>query len=91
MHPDTVNNEELSQNLKNDNVLLLDVRESAEFAFEHIPEAVSIPLGELDERINEIDQTKDVYVVCRTGSRSDMACQKLTEKVLSVYTMLYRE
>jgi len=80
LHPDTVNNEELSQNLQNNNVLLLDVRESAEFAFEHIPEAVSIPLGELDERINEIDQSKDVYVVCRTGSRSDLACQKLTEK-----------
>ncbi|MGP4076799.1 sulfurtransferase TusA family protein [Halobacillus sp. K22] len=80
LHPATVDNEALAQNLQDDNALILDVRESAEYAFEHIPQAVSIPLGELDERINEVDQTKDVYVVCRTGSRSDLACQKLTEK-----------
>ncbi|WP_394219234.1 sulfurtransferase TusA family protein [Halobacillus trueperi] len=79
-HPNVVNNENLDALRKNDDVLVLDVRESAEYAFEHIPEATSIPLGELEERADELDRTKNVYIVCRTGSRSDLAAQKLTEK-----------
>ncbi|MGR9048221.1 sulfurtransferase TusA family protein [Halobacillus faecis] len=79
-HPNVVNNEELDALRKNEDVLVLDVRESAEYAFEHIPEAASIPLGELDARVDEVDRTKNVYIVCRTGSRSDLAAQKLTEK-----------
>jgi rhodanese-related sulfurtransferase/TusA-related sulfurtransferase len=79
-HPNIVNNEDLDTLRKNDDFLLLDVRESAEYAFEHIPEATSIPLGELDERAEELDRSKNVYVVCRTGNRSDLAAQKLTEK-----------
>ncbi|WP_226581868.1 sulfurtransferase TusA family protein [Halobacillus litoralis] len=79
-HPDVVNNEDLDAIRKNTATLLLDVRESAEYAFEHIPEAVSMPLGELDERADELDRTKNIYIVCRTGNRSDLAAQKLTEK-----------
>lgn len=79
-HPNIVNNEDLDTLRKNDDFLLLDVRESAEYAFEHIPEATSIPLGLLDERAEELDRSKNVYVVCRTGNRSDLAAQKLTEK-----------
>ena len=79
-HPHIVNNEDLDALRNNDDVLLLDVRESAEYAFEHIPEATSIPLGELEERVDELDRTKNLYVICRTGNRSDLAAQKLTEK-----------
>ncbi|MCP3027295.1 sulfurtransferase TusA family protein [Halobacillus sp. A5] len=77
-HPQVVDNETV-QSLDKDSVIL-DVRESAEYAFDHIPGAKSIPLGELDERISEIDGTKNIYVICRTGSRSDMAAQKLAAK-----------
>ncbi|MGP4059423.1 sulfurtransferase TusA family protein [Halobacillus sp. H74] len=79
-HPNVVSNEDLETVRLGEDSLLLDVRETAEYAFEHIPEAHSIPLGELDERIEELDRTKNVYVVCRTGSRSDLAAQKLTDK-----------
>lgn len=74
-------NEELEQKLNaNDNIFVLDVREAAEFAFNHIPNAHSIPLGELDERIVELNKDVETYVICRTGSRSDFAAQKLVEK-----------
>ncbi|RWZ59125.1 hypothetical protein EQV77_07205 [Halobacillus fulvus] len=79
-HPHVVSNDELTQALNEEDTVVLDVRESAEYAFNHIPGAASIPLGELDERADEIDQSKTVYVVCRTGSRSDLAAQKLSEK-----------
>ncbi|GIO97403.1 hypothetical protein J14TS5_24890 [Paenibacillus lautus] len=58
-------------------IVVLDVREAAEFAFEHIPNAVSMPLGELDKRMDELNKQDEIYVICRTGTRSDMAAQKL--------------
>ncbi|ARK30658.1 sulfurtransferase TusA family protein [Halalkalibacter krulwichiae] len=88
-HPHVVNNEELQAKLTNkEDILVLDVRESAEYAFNHIPGTKSIPLGELENRLNELSKDADIYVVCRTGSRSDLAAQKLTEagfkKVINV-------
>ena len=77
-HPNVTNNEDLEKKLSaNENIVVLDVREAAEYAFNHIPNALSIPLGELEDRINELNKDDEIFVVCRTGSRSDFAAQKL--------------
>ncbi len=78
-HPNIVTNEELESKIAGD-IVVLDVRESAEYAFNHIPNAVSIPLGELEDRLEELNKKDEIYVVCRTGSRSDLAAQKLAEE-----------
>ncbi|MEK5233714.1 sulfurtransferase TusA family protein [Lysinibacillus sp. FSL K6-0232] len=57
--------------------LILDVREEAEFAFGHIAKAKSIPIGELEARLSELDKEQEIYVICRTGVRSDLAAQRL--------------
>lgn len=76
-----LSNDDVIQKLEaNEDVVFLDVREPAEFAFGHIPNAVSIPFGELETRADELDQTKTILVVCRTGNRSDMAAQTLAGK-----------
>lgn len=73
-----INNEELQSKLSSGwDAVILDVREKAEFAFCHIPGAVSIPLGELEERLRELDSQAEIFVVCRTGTRSDLAAQQL--------------
>lgn len=83
-HPNVVTNDELEKKLaENENMVVLDVRETAEYVFNHIPNALSIPLGEIDVRMNELNQDQTIYIVCRTGSRSDLAAQKLTEKGFS--------
>ncbi|MDG0793936.1 sulfurtransferase TusA family protein [Cohnella ginsengisoli] len=80
-HPDVVTNEVLLAKLAaGENVKILDVREQAENVFNRIPGAISIPLGELENRINELKPDDDIHVICRTGTRSDLACQLLTEK-----------
>lgn len=81
-HPNVINNEDLEKKLAsaNDNIILVDVRESAEYVFNHIPQALSIPLDELDERLSELNREDEIYVICRTGSRSDFAAQKLAEQ-----------
>lgn len=61
-------------------VTVLDVREPAEYAFGHIPGAINIPLGELENRFEELETNDILHVICRTGSRSDFAAQTLTEK-----------
>ena len=76
VHEQVLQNEELLNQLKEEDILL-DVRENAEFAFGHVEGARSIPLGELDQRMNELDQNATIYVICRTGKRSDLAAQKL--------------
>jgi rhodanese-related sulfurtransferase/TusA-related sulfurtransferase len=63
----------------NENITIVDVREQAEYAFNHITGAISIPFGELEERLSELNKEDDIYVVCRTGNRSDLAAQKLAE------------
>jgi rhodanese-related sulfurtransferase/TusA-related sulfurtransferase len=59
--------------------LIVDVREEAEYAFGHIEGAKSIPMGELDARMNELSKDKPIYVICRTGKRSELSAQKLVK------------
>lgn len=69
--------------------LVLDVREAAEYAFGHVPGAKSIPMGELEERLEELDPEQEIYVICRTGTRSDMAAKVLADKGFKkVYNVL---
>lgn len=79
-HPDVVTNEQLISKIKNnESIVILDVREEAEYIFNHIPGAVSIPLGDIEDRLQELDKDKEIYVICRNGNRSDFAAQKLAK------------
>lgn len=84
IHPHVIRNEDLQAKL-GENPVILDVREPAEFAFGHIPGAQLVPFGQLEEKLAELQGLADqeVHVVCRTGNRSDMACQVLAEKGFS--------
>lgn len=55
------------------NYLLVDVRQPDEYAREHIPGAVLIPLGELETRRNELPTDRDILFYCRSGMRSRSA------------------
>ncbi|MBS4200887.1 sulfurtransferase TusA family protein [Bacillus sp. FJAT-49732] len=77
--PHVIRNEELKVILKERNIVLLDVREEAEYAFHHIEGAISIPLGELDSKMTELNKEAEIFVICRTGNRSDLAAQKLAK------------
>lgn len=70
-----------AQRLNQQGVLLLDVREEAEYADVHAPHATLIPLGQLTSRLNEIAAYKEkpIAVMCRSGKRSAKAVQLLQE------------
>ncbi|MEC3605870.1 sulfurtransferase TusA family protein [Bacillus glycinifermentans] len=76
--PHTIQNEELQKKVEaKEQITVVDVREPAEYSSGHILGAVSIPLGELEKRANELNRDGKIYVVCRTGNRSDLAAKKL--------------
>jgi rhodanese-related sulfurtransferase len=56
---------------------IIDVREADEVAEGMIPGAIHIPLGEISLRYNEIQQTDDIILVCRSGKRSQKAYEFL--------------
>lgn len=57
---------------------VIDVREPEEFRTGHLPGAVNIPMGQLTSRLDEIDRSRPVYVVCASGNRSSAMVEVLT-------------
>jgi adenylyltransferase/sulfurtransferase len=69
---------ELKEKLDNGGVSVLDVREPHEYEVANIG-ARLIPLGELPERLVELDKEGTLAVHCKTGGRSARAVQLLEE------------
>ena len=80
---DVVSMEEFQSKILNENTFVLDVRTEAEFygPLGHIDGAMLIPIDELSLRIDELDEAKnkDIYVVCRSGNRSNIGKNILRE------------
>ena len=49
---------------------VIDVREPGEYVEGHVPGARLIPMGQLSSRLDELDRSGTVYVVCASGNRS---------------------
>jgi rhodanese-related sulfurtransferase len=58
---------------------VLDVREQNEWDEGHVPGAKLIPLGQLQERVAEVDDATRVFVICRSGARSLQGADILEE------------
>lgn len=66
---------------------IIDVREPEEVATGKIPGAVNIPLGLVEARMDELDQSKEYIIVCRSGGRSGRATQFLASQGYNVSNM----
>jgi rhodanese-related sulfurtransferase len=62
-----------------DDIQIIDVRQPSEFAFAKIEGAKLIPLGEVVNRMNEIDPTRETVIQCKMGGRSAQAIDLLRQ------------
>ena len=62
-----VSREELLARSRAGLVTVLDVRPADEFADGHLPGAINIPLGELEERLADLDPEIEVVAYCRSA------------------------
>jgi len=60
-----------------DQIIVLDVRETDEFADGHIPGSVHLPYGELPNRLAELPRDRTIAAVCSGGKRSGLAASLL--------------
>ncbi|HVG00971.1 MAG TPA: rhodanese-like domain-containing protein [Chloroflexia bacterium] len=58
---------------------LLDVREPEEWDMGHVEGALWIPMGRLQLRWRELDPSRKLVVVCRSGSRSNYVAAMLRQ------------
>ncbi|MBQ3020882.1 MAG: rhodanese-like domain-containing protein [Bacilli bacterium] len=66
--------------------IILDVRTKEEYEELHIIDAINIALNEIDENI-KIDREKIIFVYCKSGNRSNMAYNTLTNLGYTVYDL----
>jgi molybdopterin/thiamine biosynthesis adenylyltransferase/rhodanese-related sulfurtransferase len=72
--------EELKEKLENgEDIILIDVREPVEYEINRIEGSKLIPLSKLPEKVNELDQTREIVLYCKMGGRSARAVQLLRE------------
>ncbi len=69
---------ELKQRLDSgEDIQIIDVREAHEVAIAAIPNTTHIPLGQVLNRMSEIDPNRETVVHCKMGGRSAKAIEAL--------------
>ena len=65
---------------KNENIIILDVRDSHECKICALENSLFIPMDEVVARLHEIDRNKTIVVVCKVGERSQVVVDLLKEE-----------
>ncbi|KFZ40670.1 hydroxyacylglutathione hydrolase [Thermoactinomyces vulgaris] len=73
---------ELSKAFDPEQYVVVDVRTDEEYQEGHIPGAAHIPYDEMENRFHELEHAKDkpILLVCRSGRRSVIAAEVLSQK-----------
>jgi len=66
---------------------LLDVRNPAEVATEHVEGALNIPLPQLRSRLGELPRDRDILVICRSAQRAYYATRILRQNGFEAYDL----
>ena len=66
-------------------VILLDTRTQFEYMSGAADGFINIPLDDLRERLNELDKSKKIYVMCQSGLRSYLATRILMQNGFEAY------
>lgn len=81
--------QEMNAVLENPNVQILDVRNTAEFTAGHLPHATHLFVGTIEDNLDKIDRTKELYLHCQSGDRATIAASILAKneiKDIKIYS-----
>lgn len=80
--PMNISVNDLAARLESDkSLMVLDVRSPEEYTQDgHVPGSVLIPLPELAMRLNEVPKDRPIACFCRSGNRSQVACDMLRQQ-----------
>ena len=82
LHPDEVTVQDMKKALDDSSlgIKVLDVREHDEREIATIDDVPIIPLGELPQRLTELDPNEHLYIHCKMGARSMKAVEFLRQQ-----------
>jgi rhodanese-related sulfurtransferase len=71
----------VAEGLKSGRFHLIDIREADEFAREHIPGAVSLPLSGVEQADVKLEAGRTAVFHCKSGMRTEANCAALSARV----------
>lgn len=79
---------EFEQLMKQEQLNILDVRESHEHKRGYISGAILLPLSILGEHLDKLDSNVKYFVICHSGNRSLSVCRALSSRGFSVVNVM---
>ena len=73
--------------MSSDQYTLIDVRSKSETAGGMLENAVNIPVDELPNKINTLDNSKPIYAYCASGTRSGVAVNILKKNGFTAHNL----
>jgi rhodanese-related sulfurtransferase len=61
------------EGLQRSGATIIDVRQPDEYDEAHVPGVTLIPLGDVPDRVAELPTDQTLYLICRSGARSQRA------------------
>lgn len=76
-----VSTHEATRLINQNNALVLDIRDKADFKTGHLVDSVNIPNSQVNERISDLEKHKadPIIVVCKTGQTASAASKVLKD------------
>ncbi|HCM04937.1 MAG TPA: sulfurtransferase [Oceanospirillales bacterium] len=88
----TVIDTERAEEMLTQEVVVLDVRETAEFQAGHLPKAINVPRGVLEFKVANhpdlMDPQQPILIYCKNGGRSTLAALTLKQMGFTHVEML---
>lgn len=71
--------------MNNENAVVIDVSEAADFKNGHIKNAINVPIKELKNKLSDLQKYSDkaVLMICKSGNQSSRACKVLKQSKFS--------
>lgn len=71
---------EAKQKIADQKIQFVDVRTTQEFRNRSVAPFRNIPLNELQKRASELDQSREIVLICASGARSNQAAKLLSKQ-----------